>query len=53
MIKAKFAYSEPRLGDIEVEGDITEDINEFLIDTIERAYPEAIDIEILEVEKTN
>lgn len=45
MTKAKFAYNEPRFGEIETETVM----NEFeLIREIEQMYPEAIDIEIIE-----
>ncbi len=51
MKRYRFAYNEPRLGDIEIEGpDLTE---EDILRSIEEAYPEAIDIEILEFEDIN
>jgi len=49
MHKVKFAYNEPRIEEIEVEDSTLSD--EDLIREIEAMYPEAIDIEILEVEE--
>lgn len=51
MVRAKFSYDEPRFGSIEIEGDTTGIDNDFVIDQIERMYPEAVDIEIIEIEE--
>lgn len=51
MQKIKFAYNEPRIGDIDIEGpDMTE---EDILRIIEDSYPEAIDVEIIETEQLN
>jgi hypothetical protein len=51
MKKFEFAYNEPRLGSIEIEGpDISE---EDILRMIEEEYPEAIDIEIIGFEEIN
>jgi hypothetical protein len=50
MKRFRFAYNEPRLGDIEVDG--PEDVSEEeILRMIEDQYPEAIDVEILEFEE--
>lgn len=49
MQKIKFTYNEPRIGDMEIEGSDKLTFDEIL-KHIEQTYPEAIDIEILEVE---
>lgn len=51
MKKIKFAYNEPRIGDIEIEG--PDMIEEDVLQIIEEQYPEAIDVEILETEIIN
>jgi hypothetical protein len=52
MKRFRFAYNEPRLGDIEVDG--PEGISEeAVLRMIEEQYPEAIDVEILEFEELN
>lgn len=48
-MKVKFAYNEPRFGDIEIEGPSLTD--EEIVKEIEMSYPEAIDIELLEKEE--
>lgn len=51
MKKIKFAYNEPRIGDIEIEGP---DMNEEdILRLIEDQYPEAIDVEVIETEIIN
>jgi hypothetical protein len=56
MKRYRFAYNEPRLGDIEIEDDdnpSTQWTEEDIIRVIEENYPEAIDIELLEFEQLN
>ena len=46
----KFAYNQPMFGEIEMRGEFeTSHPDEELIELVEKSYPEAIDIEILEV----
>lgn len=46
VMKVRFAYNEPRIGDFEIDGEWSE---LEIIKEIEEVFPEAIDIEILEV----
>lgn len=46
---ARFAYNEPRIGNIEVTGPRLS--NEEIMKQIEESFPEAIDIEILDIEE--
>ena len=46
-MKAKFAYNWPQFGEVEVNQEMTE---EEIIKCIEQSYPEAVDVEILEIE---
>jgi hypothetical protein len=49
MITANFAYNEPGLGTIDIDGDPMSD--DEMIKLIEEKYPEYVDIEILSTEE--
>lgn len=50
-MKVKFTYNEPRFGDMEIvtDGASPTWTDEEIINEIEAAFPEAIDIEVLEI----
>lgn len=50
MQRVRFTYSTPMIGEFENDGPDMDDAE--IINTIARDYPEAVDIDILEVEET-
>jgi len=50
MFTAKFAYNEPGIGEIDIEGPRNIYTEEDLIKLIEEKYPAFVDIEIIETQ---
>lgn len=53
MKRIKFAYNEPMLGSMELDEPTKDLTEEDFLKFIEQSYPEAIDIEITEIEEIN
>jgi hypothetical protein len=51
--KIDFGYVEPRIGEVELTAKDETEAREYALDAIQASYPEAEDVEIIEVNELN